>query len=257
MHSIDIKRVKIINIGKDKGASMNKNLPLIALLAIIVLGVLALVGCRKNAITVQDAESSATRQQDKKDYDELKTYQGVKLSSINDFRENSIKGPQKVDIDKYILRVFGEVDTPRTYTYQQVLSDFSSHRKVLTMDCVEGWDVTLLWEGPLISDIINSSGVTSQSKIVIFHSTDGYTTSFPLSYIMENPIVLAYKMNGVVLPPERGFPFQLAAEGKWGYKWAKWVSGIELSADTSYRGYWESRGYSNSGDLDKPMFERN
>lgn len=233
---------------------MNKSLQI---LTIVLLGVSAMIGCRKNTINNQDAESSATRQQEEKDYEELDSYQGVKLSSINDFRENSIKGPQKVDIDKYTLRVFGEVDAPRTYTYGQVLSDFSSHKRVLTMDCVEGWDVRLLWEGPLVSDIINSSGTTSESKIVIFHSTDGYTTSFPLSYVMENPIILACKMNGVVLPAERGFPFQLAAEGKWGYKWAKWVSGIELSSDTSYRGYWESRGYSNSGDLDKSMFERN
>jgi DMSO/TMAO reductase YedYZ molybdopterin-dependent catalytic subunit len=39
------------------------------------------------------------------------------------------------------------------------------------------------------------------------------------------------------------------AESKWGYKWIKWVTEIELSDDTSYRGYWEERGYSNNGDL--------
>jgi DMSO/TMAO reductase YedYZ molybdopterin-dependent catalytic subunit len=38
------------------------------------------------------------------------------------------------------------------------------------------------------------------------------------------------------------------AENKWGYKWIKWVTRIELS-DQDYRGYWEQRGYSNSGDL--------
>jgi len=27
-----------------------------------------------------------------------------------------------------------------------------------------------------------------------------------------------------------------------------------LSADASYRGYWESRGYSNSADLDESFF---
>ena len=67
--------------------------------------------------------------------------------------------------------------------------------------------------------------------------------------------MLAYKMNEVVLPPERGFPFQLVAEEKWGYKWIKWVTEIELSDDESYRGYWEQRGYSNNGDLNKGFFE--
>jgi DMSO/TMAO reductase YedYZ molybdopterin-dependent catalytic subunit len=61
----------------------------------------------------------------------------------------------------------------------------------------------------------------------------------------------------VTLPPERGFPFQLVAESKWGYKWIKWVTEIELTDDAGYRGYWESRGYSNIGDLDKEFFNFN
>jgi len=66
---------------------------------------------------------------------------------------------------------------------------------------------------------------------------------------------MAYKMNNVTIPPERGFPFQLVGEGKWGYKWIKWITEIELSNDETYRGYWERRGYSNDGDLDKDFFD--
>ena len=58
-----------------------------------------------------------------------------------------------------------------------------------------------------------------------------------------------YRMNNVTLPPERGFPFQLVAESKWGYKWIKWITAIELSDNEDYRGYWESRGYPNDADL--------
>jgi DMSO/TMAO reductase YedYZ molybdopterin-dependent catalytic subunit len=46
------------------------------------------------------------------------------------------------------------------------------------------------------------------------------------------------------------------AEGKWGYKWIKWVTEIELSDDESYRGFWESRGYSNKGDLERSFFDK-
>jgi len=62
-------------------------------------------------------------------------------------------------------------------------------------------------------------------------------------------------MNGVVLPPERGFPFQLVAESKWGYKWIKWVHEIELSDDVDYKGYWEQQGFSNEADTDNSFFE--
>ncbi|PKL59244.1 MAG: oxidoreductase, partial [Methanomicrobiales archaeon HGW-Methanomicrobiales-4] len=38
------------------------------------------------------------------------------------------------------------------------------------------------------------------------------------------------------------------------YKWIKWVSGIELTDDPLYKGYWESRGYNNEGDLNRSFF---
>ena len=42
-------------------------------------------------------------------------------------------------------------------------------------------------------------------------------------------------------------------EDKWGYKWIKWVTKIELSDNPDYKGYWEQGGYSNDGSLDKPF----
>ncbi len=54
---------------------------------------------------------------------------------------------------------------------------------------------------------------------------------------------------------ERGFPFQLVAEQKWGYKWIKWITKIELSDNTNYKGFWENVGYNNNGDLSGSKFE--
>jgi hypothetical protein len=39
-----------------------------------------------------------------------------------------------------------------------------------------------------------------------------------------------------------------------GYKWIKWIEKIELTDNPNYRGYWEQRGYSNSGDLNGSYF---
>ena len=181
-------------------------------------------------------------------------YQGIKLSSINDFRENSIKGPQYIDKDSYRLKITGLVDSARTYTYDEIIKR-PSHKKVVTLNCVEGWSVTILWEGALVKDLIKETGVDSTAKVVIFYAHDGYSTSFPLNYMMDNDIIMAYKMNGSTMPQERGFPFQLVAQGKWGYKWVKWIIKIELSDNEEYRGFWESRGYSNDGDFDESFFE--
>jgi DMSO/TMAO reductase YedYZ molybdopterin-dependent catalytic subunit len=62
-------------------------------------------------------------------------------------------------------------------------------------------------------------------------------------------------MNNVTLPPERGFPFQLVSESKWGYKWIKWITELEISDNISYRGFWERRGYSNTADLNTSFFD--
>ncbi len=180
---------------------------------------------------------------------QIREYEGVDLSSFTDFRENSIAGPQQVDRESYRLTVGGLVDTPIELTYDEVLAGREQYKKVVTLNCVEGWSVEILWEGVLVSDLLDAAGARPEGNTVVFRSVDGYSTSLPLSFIRDRNILLAYKMNGIELPPERGFPFQVVSEEKWGYKWAKWVEGIELSDDPGYRGYWESRGYSNTGDL--------
>ena len=40
---------------------------------------------------------------------EIREYQGEKLGSVDDFRENSIKGPQYIDIETYKLQINGLV----------------------------------------------------------------------------------------------------------------------------------------------------
>jgi DMSO/TMAO reductase YedYZ molybdopterin-dependent catalytic subunit len=187
---------------------------------------------------------------------EIKDYQGEKLGSSTDFRENSIKGPQYVDIESYRLKVTGLVNNPAEYTYNDVITKYQHYTKLLTLNCVEGWSVKILWEGLQVKDLLNQAVVKPEAKVVIFHAYDGYTTSIPLSYILDKNLLLAYKMNGIILARENGYPFQLVAEDKWGYKWIKWVTDIELSDKQDYKGYWEDRGYSNDGSLDKPFFDR-
>lgn len=218
---------------------------LILLLAGFGAGIAAISGCQPGGNTTTPEDLGTV---------EIRQYEGEDLSSIYDFRENSIKGPQLVDIDTYQLKISGLVETPQALTYDEVLNDYTPYKKVVTINCVEGWDVKLLWEGVLVRDLIATAGVLPESQIIIFHAYDGYTTSMPLEYFMDRDIMLAYKMNEVTLPPERGFPFELVAESKWGYKWIKWVTEIELSDDTDYQGFWEDRGYSNSADLNESFY---
>ena len=154
-----------------------------------------------------------------------------------------------MDNESYRLMITGLVDSEKVYTYADVIDSYQHYEKVVTLYCVEGWDVTILWEGVLLKELLDEVGVMPTATVVIFYAYDGYSTSLPLDYIVSNDILMAYKMNGITLPPERGFPFQLVAESKLGYKWIKWITAIELSDNEDYRGYWENRGFSNEADI--------
>jgi hypothetical protein len=52
---------------------------------------------------------------------EIKEYNGEKLGSINDFRENSIKGAQYINKQTYRLEVSGLVDKGAIYSYEDLL----------------------------------------------------------------------------------------------------------------------------------------
>ena len=223
---------------------------------ILLLMALLLSGCAaktdtSDATTGVDAVSAATMERYREG--ELREFNGEKLDPAVGPRDNSIKGVQVVDLATYQLTIDGLADEPQIYTYDDVLA-MPSEERLLRLYCVEGWNANILWKGVLMQTLLEAAKPQAEVNTVIFHAVDGYTTSLPLQEILDNKLLLAYDANGIALPPEMGFPFIFVAEDKWGYKWARWVSRIELSSDESYQGYWESNGYSNDADLGRPSF---
>jgi len=182
------------------------------------------------------------------------SYQGEQLTPIAQQRNNAIRGTQNIDREDYRLQVDGLVENPRNFTYEEIIG-LPQTSKVVDLNCVEGWSFTAKWTGVKVAEILEETGAMENATTVIFYSADGYSTSLDKDYLLEKDIILAYKLNDVTLPPERGFPLQLVAEDKYGYKWAKWIVRIELR-DSPYKGYWEERGYNNIADVGGPDFER-
>lgn len=180
---------------------------------------------------------------------EIRSYQGQNLSSIADVKENAIRGTQDLNESTYRLLITGLVNKTLNYTYGDVVNNHQKYLKVVPIHCVEGWSAKILWEGVLVRDLLLDAGINPRAQVVIFYGSENYSTSLPLNYFMNNDVILAYKMNNVTMPPERGFPFELVAEGQYGYKWIKWITRIELSDNVNYKGYWESRGYPNDANV--------
>jgi DMSO/TMAO reductase YedYZ molybdopterin-dependent catalytic subunit len=198
------------------------------------------------SVPTVDTISSATLSRYREN--EIRDYQGVRLDPAIGPSDNSISGVQHVDINNYQLSITGLVSKPVVLTYDEVLK-LTAVERLITLHCVTGWQATILWRGVQLSEIFNLATIKPEANTVIFLCADGYTTSMPISTIIDNKLIMAYSSNGLPLPDEMGFPFIVVAEDKFGYKWARWVNQIQLSADSNYKGYWESRGYDNEAAL--------
>jgi DMSO/TMAO reductase YedYZ molybdopterin-dependent catalytic subunit len=215
-----------------------------AILILVSLTLILLGACNRAPFTPTPGEIEATE------------FMGKKLTPISNQGNNALAGTQVIDRQSYRLVVDGAVENPLSLSYDDLLA-YQQESKLTDLDCVEGWNFTAKWTGPSLISIFKDAGVKPEAKIVIFHTADvpeGYT-SLDLSYIYEKDIIIALKLNDVTLPTERGFPFQVVAESKFGYKWAKWVTRIQISEEPAFRGYWESYGYNNNADVDGPAFE--
>ncbi len=175
---------------------------------------------------------------------EAREYRGKKLAPLSQQGNNAIQGTQVIDRSTYRLTVTGLVERDLFMSYDELLA-LPAYAEEAYMPCVEGWGFDAKWTGFRVVDLLNLSGLKPDASYVVFYSSDGYSTGLSLDYLVANNILLAYGINDVTLPPERGFPFQLVARSRYGYKWGKWITEIEV-VDKEERGYWESRGYSNS-----------
>jgi hypothetical protein len=178
---------------------------------------------------------------------EAQEFMGTSLAPISSQGNNAIEGTQVIDRDTHTLEVGGLVGKQLTLTYDDLLN-LPAYSEVAYMPCVEGWGFNAKWTGFRVTDLLDEVGVANESSYVVFICQDGYSTGLPLTYLRDNHILLAYGLNDVTLPADRGFPLQLVAESKYGYKWAKWIIRIEVVSQ-EYIGYWESRGYTDSADV--------
>lgn len=218
----------------------------IALLALLISGI---CGCTVQTTTVQDGDVRGPLGP-ARDLGtvEISKYDGKPLTDFKTLVDNSVRGPQTVDIASYRLVIDGAVSNPQHLTYAEVLA-YDHYQKLITLHCVEGWSATGLFEGILMKDLLTQAGPLSSAVTVIFHGVDDYTTSLPLATVLERNMLLVYRVNNASLIARNGYPFQLAAEDKLGYKWCKWVVRIELSTDPNFKGFWERQGFGNDAEV--------
>ncbi|HLN20586.1 MAG TPA: molybdopterin-dependent oxidoreductase [Bacteroidales bacterium] len=178
----------------------------------------------------------------------MKTPAGDRLLPAAEGPVRSAFGVPQVDLNTYRLEIRGLVDSPYSLTWNDIKVMTKSETGTMLMYCVEGWEVFGKWEGLPVKDLLAMAGVKQDGKYVLFRCADGYSTSLPVVYIEKYNTLLASAVNGEPLQPKNGFPLRLVAFGKYGYKWAKWVTSIEVTSQ-SVPGFWESTGYTDEANV--------
>jgi len=145
------------------------------------------------------------------------------------------------------FKVEGLVETPLKLDYSEFLK-LPSVVSVSDFHCATGWSVlNNKWEGVTFKTIFGMVKPKPNAHYVTVVADGDYTTSLPLENLIDNDVLLAYRLNDKPLEPEHGGPLRLVVPKKYAYKSAKWVRKLRFTEKQEI-GYWEQRGYSNTAD---------
>ena len=171
--------------------------------------------------------------------------------------------PGQIATEKFPVMTYGQ--TPQIPTAAWSLRIDGAVRRVVHVDwsglqrmvpsrvtadlhCVTGWSLlNNVWEGVLLRDLLATAEPLPTARFALIKCEGGYTTSLPLETLFDAQTLIAYGHNGETLTPEHGGPVRLVVPSRYGYKSAKWISGLTLSTIEEH-GFWELHGYHANGD---------
>ena len=155
--------------------------------------------------------------------------------------------PEYRDLSTWTLRVFGEVEEPLELSWDQ-FAELPRSSNVQDIHCVTRWSkFDTSFEGVHWRELAKFVRPTPAARFAVAHSEAGFTANVPLSFLEQEDALLATHGDGEVLTPDHGYPVRLVVPGKYFWKSAKWLRGIELSA-SDRPGFWERYGYHNDAD---------
>ncbi len=165
--------------------------------------------------------------------------------TVNDFPVLSAGPTPRVDLAKWTFTINGEIDQPKTWTWDQFKS-LPTEDITVDIHCVTKWSkLDTGWKGVSVDTLME--GVDTAAEYVVAFSDGGYTTNMPLDEITDHKAWVVYEYAGAPLHPEHGGPVRLLVPHLYLWKSAKWVRGLTLK-NQDEPGFWESNGYNNHGD---------
>ena len=151
------------------------------------------------------------------------------------------------DLATWDFKVWGEVANPIALTWEQ-FDALPKSENVQDIHCVTRWSrFDTRFRGVHWRDLAEVVQPKPDARFVVAHAEHGFTSNVPLEFLEDDLALLATEADGEALTPDHGWPLRLVIPGKYFWKSAKWLRGIELRS-TDQPGFWERYGYHNDAD---------
>ncbi|MHB8599792.1 MAG: molybdopterin-dependent oxidoreductase [Ktedonobacteraceae bacterium] len=208
--------------------------------------------------------------------DFLNSYSGY--DGMETFAQNGFTAPITTNSEHYVvtqnpidpspntvvwrLEVTGLVGNSGSYTYSEV-QNLPSTSRAITLECIANGPgghlmSTAIWQGVTLSSLLALHGGAQPSAThIAFYSVDGYNMSLPLSEVLADDTLLAWRMNGAELPQRHGFPMRVLIPGHYGEENPKWLTRVELT-NQFVGGLYSDQGWYNgplhtTSRIDRPF----
>ena len=168
------------------------------------------------------------------------------------FRRNHFPYPA-ISIQTYFLTITGQVKTPVTLHYNQIIS-MPSRTVTSLVECsgnkrgyfepmvfgeqwTEGAISQGIWKGVPLSYLLSFTGINAGAREVAFLGEDSglkneervhFERSLPLEKALDPNVIVAWEHNQKALSPKHGFPFRLIVPGWYGMASVKWLKTIRV-----------------------------
>lgn len=175
--------------------------------------------------------------------------------------------PTSIDPEKFTVSIKGKVNTPTTFSLNDLKTKFSPVEIVAVNQCSgngrgfsnprvgggqsgNGTMGNARWKGVRLKELLNKAGVAAGAKQVTFNGLDtpplekipDFIKALEVDHALDDDPLLAYEMNGAPLPMLNGFPLRLVVPGYYGTYWVKHVNEITV-VDEPFAGFWMDPAY--------------
>src|ERR1700691_3173202 len=175
--------------------------------------------------------------------------------------------PTTIDPATFRLEIHGHVREPISLTLDELVGKFepyeiaavnqcSGNSRGFFKPCVPGGEWAngamgnALWRGVRLKDVLDRAGVKAGALQVRFNGLDtgvvpqtpDFMKSLDIDHARDGEVMIAYAMNGALLPLMNGFPLLLVVPGWYATYWVKMLNDIELLNKPDDK-FWTTKAY--------------